>query len=543
MDFVRKLNQALGLLSEQTITPEQWAKADPETIRKVAYTTEPKTFWAKISDLAKETGSEELRQSAEKRDLSLLKTVRREARTQLEEPETVEAEPEMPQPVPTEKEPEGKSPTPEKTDPKQTFIDDKLWGVFDKADRMIRGGWVTKAEADAYVATEIDDPKSVEIKDYENIKSLRRLKNVKGPLFSGWTEDEVVKAMIPYIKHIAKKYASNRAEFDDLTQHGAIGVMNALRTDKSEAPFGTHAFKHILGEIRRAAFLSGTVKGSEVPGGISPREGGGLLGYEVLWQKPEEGASVEHKFFPADLSAYQEYFSDTGRTPPRSVDPQFKAASALVSQLRKDGYIAKITDKRSGLTSAQAGAEEEGEGLAGIIPARVRTPIQIVSTKDEVERYMELADLTPNQETVIKLAFGLDQPEEEWRLMQTEIGKRPGEQAGKEPEEVGVPRAQAKPEPSVEVGKTEEGKPIKVALARGPTDVGRMLGVSGERVRILQAKALAKLRRAALEVAKRQAVGAAESIEVNRNVLFERFFRRAIIEMIISGDMNGVILG
>jgi RNA polymerase sigma factor (sigma-70 family) len=94
-------------------------------------------------------------------------------------------------------------------------------------------------------------------------KDLATLRRIKKPIEHGWTESEVVLALLPFIINLAKKYITERFPMDDAIQEGAIGVLNALRTDKGMAPFSTHAWPHIRTAIRRASAQSGLIRRPE----------------------------------------------------------------------------------------------------------------------------------------------------------------------------------------------------------------------------------------------------------------------------------------
>lgn len=94
-------------------------------------------------------------------------------------------------------------------------------------------------------------------------KDFAALKQTILPLEHGWTEEEVINAMMPEIVKFAKIYATNRFEIDDGIQQGAIGVLNALRTDKGIANFASHAKNHIRTSIGRASATSGLIRKGE----------------------------------------------------------------------------------------------------------------------------------------------------------------------------------------------------------------------------------------------------------------------------------------
>ena len=83
-------------------------------------------------------------------------------------------------------------------------------------------------------------------------KDFDALKKTLLPLQHGWTEDEVIKAMMQDIMSHAHKFARIRkgVELDDLIQQGAMGVLKALQTDKGIANFASHAKNYIRSFMR-----------------------------------------------------------------------------------------------------------------------------------------------------------------------------------------------------------------------------------------------------------------------------------------------------
>lgn len=94
-------------------------------------------------------------------------------------------------------------------------------------------------------------------------KDLSSLAKIKLPLLCGWNMDEVVIGMEPYLRKHVAKYSTNRCDFEDSMQNGAIGVIQALRTDAGYAAFATHCFRHIQTNIRRASVNSGVIRETE----------------------------------------------------------------------------------------------------------------------------------------------------------------------------------------------------------------------------------------------------------------------------------------
>ena len=96
--------------------------------------------------------------------------------------------------------------------------------------------------------------------DIPSNRDIGVLRKIVFPLKHGWTENEVVEGMMPYVNSVANKYQTERFPFEDAVQEGLLGVLDALRTDKGAAPFAGHAYPPIKNRIMRASARSGIIK-------------------------------------------------------------------------------------------------------------------------------------------------------------------------------------------------------------------------------------------------------------------------------------------
>lgn len=111
------------------------------------------------------------------------------------------------------------------------------------------------------------------------------LNKIKRPLEHGYSMEEVVVAMQPYIIKVSKQYSTHAYPIDDAAQNGRMGVIQALRTDRAIAPFSKHCYLHIRTKIRRAgASNSGVISHGERDGDFFGRKGI-LLGIDEDGQK------------------------------------------------------------------------------------------------------------------------------------------------------------------------------------------------------------------------------------------------------------------
>lgn len=560
MNFEAQLNQALGItnpISEEYIDRSSWMTADDDIVQGAAYGGK-KRFWREIKKLAQDIGDQslmavanagakgELENTNQVRDI--MRELRKEARffanergiRPLAPTDKIAMSPEELEAAKAKREKERAEAPPRK------FLGDELYGVFDQTGKLIRGGFYNEHDAESYMNSDLPDGQ-YEIKLYENPKSLSKLKDTKLPLQHGWTVGEVVNSLYPWISRIAWKYHSQKAPYEDLVQHGAIGVINALRTDKGEAPIGSHAWRHILGEIRRAALTGGIVTSTEAPGAATFGQAGVLVGYEVKYT--DESGDIQTQFFPADIQAMQKYFSEIGRTPPSTQDPSYRKAEEYKGQLVKQGIPAdkiEVREKRGRLASTEAPvAGKEGgtpQTLGALLKGKGRKPESILAQPEMVKTLMDRAKLTDKQREVVNLLFGLDVPEAGSRSPRDVEGEHePGQQAGKEPEQFVDPET-GKVIRTVSRGAEKEG-----VFGRSIADVAKMTGKTSKAVRVIRDNALLALANAAKEYAaelkarglieKPEELASTEGI-LKKVMSIEEGVRREILESLRAGEID-----
>jgi RNA polymerase sigma factor (sigma-70 family) len=552
MQLVQKLNRIFDskpifeAISGTVFDRNTWMTADPDALSTVAYTHSRKQFWRALNKIAQEAGDDNVSnyiKTLEQQDPedvnATLASARSEAREYAAERGATSRKGEALRPKKAIR-PDLMGWTPEQitahyqkqrelaaTKAPRKYFGDTLHGMYD----TVANDWVkdpqgqiisspTEAEVRSIIQGDPDkypNPEQYEVRPYENPKSLSKLKDIKKPIESGWSVDEVVAAMQPWIRKLAYNWQSAKAPVEDLMQHAVIGIINAIRTDKGEAPFGSHAWKHMKGEVRRAALTGGVIKQPEehIPGEIRRKLGislgtsaqaGPLVGYDVIWIDQDKKPNKKH--FPAELSAYEKHASGA----PMKVDPAFQRAKEFEKELKAQGLLAATKSVRSKMRSADApsksGDEGSPESLVQTIKARlVKPPPYIAQSKEIVQKMKGLAKLTPREEQVIDMMFGLDVPEAgvAGPSMRTpeagEKERQPGEQVGIKPDEQELLRRSAAGK-TVKVGTTPDGKPVEVEIARGLQDVATMIGMSKQRVRQLFDAGYDKLRKAMIKINK-----------------------------------------
>lgn len=288
----------------------------------------------------------------------------------------------------------------------------------------------------------------------EGEKDFDALKVTLLPLQHGWTEAEVIEAMMPDIMKYANYYGkiTPGVDVDDLIQQGAIGVLKAMETDKGIANFASHAKNYLRSFMRP-----------------------GKTGYEMT------GTSTSIK------------------------DP---AVSGVSIEKPIGGAEGEMT------LGATLGREEPG------LPS-------VLANKELLAKIMDAANLTPVERKIIELSYGIGGEEEEALRTAEDVEPAPRPSAKK----LRGPVAQKK-------GKFARRTGAGGQEIRGTKEIADILGVSKQAVNAARNRALLKLIRAAHEIAPgefEEYPGAAlESIS--------RFFRIRIIEAIVDGSINGVIL-
>ena len=94
-------------------------------------------------------------------------------------------------------------------------------------------------------------------------KDLDSLRKIKFPFLCGWSIEELIEALQPFILEHTKRYYTNRCDIADCKQNGAYGIAKALRTDAGLAPFAFHAWSRIRTSVRRPSAEAGVISAPE----------------------------------------------------------------------------------------------------------------------------------------------------------------------------------------------------------------------------------------------------------------------------------------
>lgn len=260
---------------------------------------------------------------------------------------------------------------------------------------------------------------SLDIQQIENPKSYRALTNTFKPLENGWTPEEIYEAMIPYMWKKADKYSRRprRGETplfpkEDIFAAGAIGFMQALKDDEGLSPFSAYAAKHISssmmdhiqrGRIIRTPWREGLFGQKAIP-----------AGYKVIYKKSEDEEPQE-EWFPS--RTVREKGSQKGEEYVKHDEGRMLAIKRK-KELESEGIVAAITTERWDLSSLQSliaksikTGEEESELGKTIKSTVVPPPPSTLGQKELLQRIMQKANLTPEEDETIKLAYGFDVPE------------------------------------------------------------------------------------------------------------------------------------
>lgn len=187
-----------------------------------------------------------------------------------------------------------------------------------------------------------------------------------------WTTNEVLRALMPSIIHLAKKYATKRFPLEDAVQQGLIGAMNAIKWDQGMSPFASYAWKPIQTSIRRASFESGVIK---VPEGQ----------YD-----PEKGKESEGGLFGKEQFMGQEIGGEEGE--PTTVGAVLPT-SARSREIVRGGKL-KPGEPKVVTTSTEVPSGQEMS--------------RILHNKDLLQKVFKYAGLTDLEHQAVNLMFGLD---------------------------------------------------------------------------------------------------------------------------------------
>jgi hypothetical protein len=437
--------------------------------------------------------------------------------------------------------------------PTKVWPGDYIWHIVNREtgkalEKNTETGTPFRSEADAFkfIERQGGDPKRYEIKQVPNPKSLTRLKETKKPLENGWTEQEVIDAMMPRVYSQARKHANmfgfarDTKQELDMRQEGILAILRILKgkkedgvtpLDTGESPFGVFVERELKNAILRYAISArSSIPGMkrtgkqreegivwEFPPGTTPEmaarfkgqkmgfaPSGALLGYRIYGvtkptEKDPQGEVISKDFPSNELEAAKAYRRELQKRP-----------DVIVTQFKK--RMSPIPLSRS-MSQKVGGAEEGGEGegteLGKVLgdpstvgPRAEQTPAAIAAQKDQIERLIRRArvkGLSTQQEKVVRLVYGLDPGTPELRTgglttkWREEEPHEPGQQAGITPD----------PTKRVERSQTEMRGGIRTYAEVGQMmtdEQGNPKPMTGARVKQLHDRAVELLIQAAREV-------------------------------------------
>jgi len=519
MELSEKLDRVFGLKQvfveeNQVLDANKWQAADPDHLNKLAFSKSTGARMNALLRILRDLGEYDLLNTIKKYDsenpnsrnlaYELYKQARKEARKEANKRAAIDPtrrgkvlrrrEAEAPA-AGIEKSPESKlvdlaqareKPDRERPDDYRWAIMDVDTGEYAKDDQGHAITAETEDDAQALIDGEVDmfpDPDQYTPKRIENPKSLKALSKIVKPLQNGWTMDEVVKALMPYIRSLSWKFRNEKADFDDLTQTGALAVHNAIETDKGIAPFAWHAYPHVKGAIMNTALRGGVVSGGE----RTFRQKGPISGYTILWREPEDNPDEEPRsihFGSKEMTGAQ--YGGTARAEAgkggRS-DPGLEKAKQMQDRLRERGIISAIRPERQRLASMASklkGSEGQTELGDTVKATKVASPEFITQQQELFNMLMDKAELNDKEKEVMRMAYGLDVPEAGLRgpsysgRDQGVFGPpESGEKERKPGEQWGIPSPTAQGKLLRRHAGELEGEPE----ARGPVEISDILGM------------------------------------------------------------------
>ena len=109
--------------------------------------------------------------------------------------------------------------------------------------------------------------------DSGNQRTEQALGKLNLPLAQGWTVQEVIEAMKPFINKLAAKYASRSYQYDDAQQCGMIGALKGLKAENGSGQTLRHLIRYISSEIRIRGKQTGIVHTPLLRGGVRVETG------------------------------------------------------------------------------------------------------------------------------------------------------------------------------------------------------------------------------------------------------------------------------
>jgi len=436
------------------------------------------------------------------------------------------------------------------TKPARVWPGDYIWHIVNREtgkalEKNTETSTPFRSEADAFrfIERQGGNPKKYDIKQVSNPKSLTRLKETKKPLENGWTEQEVIDAMMPRIYSQARKHANmfgftrDTKQELDMRQEGVLAVLRILKgkkedgvtpLDTGESPFGVFVERELKNAVLRYAISArSSVPGMkrtgkqreegivwEFPPGTTPEmaarfkgqkmgfaPSGALLGYRIYavtkpTEKNPQGEVISKDFPSNELEAAKAYRRELQKRP-----------DVVVTQFKK--RMSPIPMTKSMSLKVGGAGEGESEELGNLLgdpstvgPRAEQTPAAIAAQKDQIERLIRRArvkGLSTQQEKVVRLVYGLDPNTPELRTgglttkWREEEPHEPGAQAGITPD----------PTKRVERSQTEMRGGVRTYAEVGQMmtdEQGNPKPMTGARVKQLHDGAVELLIQAAREV-------------------------------------------
>ena len=568
----QELDRVLGLsiVFEETegviFTRSEWMTSDPELVYTLATTTSSTKFKTALRELAKEIGDTSVIQALKSENPEhIINMARREAR--IYAPEIISNIPQANLPKNLKKaslggvrphELLGKSKEEIEqfytkrremiakklaSQTQKKYFGDTIWGIYQN-DKLIKGDYRTKQDAEIEITERPDKyspDEGYEVREYENPKSLSKLKDMMLPAQNGWSTDEIVAAMMPYLYKMAYKYQSIRVPREDLVQQGVIGILDAIRLDGGKSPFTAYASKFIKTNMRRLALVGGIIKGSERGdltqkelektgfahgGAASFKEKGGLIGYDVIW-------------FDKQNEPHKKSFGIVNLEKGKAQDPGYIAAKQFKKELETSGEASQAFNPREirgGMASVSApvGGDDEKSLGSTLKATKTKSPTYIARQAELVDQLVKKSDMSPQQEKAVRLSFGFDVPEagiKQPGIFRASEPHLPGEQTGIKPEDGQKSRVPEEP------------------FARGFADVAEIMGIDKKRARELVLKGIIKLNKAAEQEKSKYSktlLGDEPKEEIirlaNGIMMIEDYMRNIVIKWVITGELNGAFI-
>jgi len=239
-------------------------------------------------------------------------------------------------------------------------------------------------------------------------KTLSTLNTIKKPLYHGWTVDDVVEAMTPYLKVLSRKYATSHCPMEECMTNGLEGIRKALKKDKAIAPFAKYAYRWIQTKIRRPAMTSGVIRHGERDGDLF-----GNMGATQGWvlSGPMCGMVDLTEGFTPNIEDYKAAVAWNNKIDAHITQvinsPTMTKEEIKAEEAKLESQLIVIEEHSGNYCSIDAPIGDDSR-LRDVLEDRQQSHVERTDINEMVHVLLRRADLTTKQHQVVVMLWGLE---------------------------------------------------------------------------------------------------------------------------------------